>query len=366
LLEKLRLLGSPGDGPLPSGQPAFASGPAPPRQPAPTDPGIPAAIEAAARPPEARPTASGEVVIDLDADDGDDEPREEPAAAPLAVAPPAPAPSAPAPPAPARATGPPAPDWIADIRSELSAGNLSDARRRLSALVVLGYAGPDLDQLRREVEAMVDHAEQPEVERSEPVEPAAAAVEPPPAPAESSEPPEDANEDLSAIRAALEGDLFAEDTAPILPEEPKEQGVDEMLAEFRDRVEEEVDAADHRMHYELGIGFKEMGLIDEAIREFRMAVNGPDLRSEASGMIAVCHRERQEADDAIEWYRAALESAPGDSETSRNLRYDLAEVLLESGETRAALDEFRVVMEGDPTFRDVSERVSELESRLQS
>ena len=172
--------------------------------------------------------------------------------------------------------------------------------------------------------------------------------------------------DLDAIKAALEEELLAEETGPVRPEDSPDESVGEILQAFKERVDEEVEAEDHRTHYELGIGLKEMGLIEEAIHELRMAVGTPEFHREACTMLALCHRERQETDEAVHWYCAALERETADSEAARSLRYDLAEMLLEAGDTEAALDHFRNVMEIDPAFRDVRGRVTELESRLES
>ena len=62
----------------------------------------------------------------------------------------------------------------------------------------------------------------------------------------------------------------------------------------------------------------------------------------------------------------ALEGLTADSEAARTLRYDLAELLAEIGNTEEALDHFRNVLSLDPTFRDVQGRVTDLEGRLQS
>ena len=179
---------------------------------------------------------------------------------------------------------------------------------------------------------------------------------------------DEGNDDLRAIKAALEQEWPDEGDAvvPIVPEESPDQSMGEILQAFRERVDEELAADDHRTHYDLGIGFKEMGLVDEAIEEFRKAAEATVLHREACAMLAACHRDRQESAEAVKWYREALDGEDVNSELSRNLRYDLAEALLESGDAIEALRQFRDVLEVDPSFRDVQGRVSELENSLQS
>jgi tetratricopeptide (TPR) repeat protein len=362
LLERLDLLQGPA---TPSDSSEVIAASPPPgeegaAEPVPVErrkPATPAAVSEAPTPEAAEPPAvndrpaakepsrasgrSDEVVVDLGEEDDDE-----------AVA------AAESPPAPEEAPRLPSPELVDDVRGELAAGNLLDARRRLDALIVLGYVGPQLDQLKQEIESVARRA----------LREAATENETPAAEAEVPQVAETSavDDELAAIGAALDRELAAIEEEPLLPEEPEEEGVDAILEAFKARVKEEVSAEDHRMHYDLGIGMKEMGLIDEAIEEFHLALAGPDLQSEASGMIALCHRERQELVEAVEWCRKALDAVDPDSEAARTLRYDLAELLAETGNTEEALDQFRNVLDLDPTFRDVQGRVTDLEGRLHS
>jgi hypothetical protein len=49
-----------------------------------------------------------------------------------------------------------------------------------------------------------------------------------------------------------------------------------------------------------------------------------------------------------------------------HLRYDLGEVLLQAGDSAGALAEFQEVAQVDPNYREVRDRVSELEEQLQT
>jgi tetratricopeptide (TPR) repeat protein len=168
--------------------------------------------------------------------------------------------------------------------------------------------------------------------------------------------------DLRAIAEALESELFDEE--PLQPEEDPKLAMKEILTTFRERVAQEVAGDDFRTHYDLGIAYKEMGLVDEAIQEFESAARSPQLRRDACVMIAVCHRDRCDLMQAARWYRQALDSMDGAPGGASDLRYDLAEALLGAGDAAAALEEFRGLLQVDPTFRDVGGRIHELESEL--
>jgi tetratricopeptide (TPR) repeat protein len=172
----------------------------------------------------------------------------------------------------------------------------------------------------------------------------------------------DEDDDLSAITAALESELFSEEPPVERADPESEQSLSEVFAAFKQHVDEEVGSDDYRTHYDLGIAYKEMGLMDEAMGEFRIALKSTEIFCEASVMLAVCHRERGEIDEAANRYREALEAVGADVQAASGLRYDLAEVLLQSGDREAALGLFRDVLQADPQFRDVQARIAELES----
>jgi len=166
--------------------------------------------------------------------------------------------------------------------------------------------------------------------------------------------------DLAALAAALDEDLLGEDSLDEAPASESEESLDEVFAAFRERVDEEVGAQDYRTHYDLGIGYKEMGLLDAAIAEFEISLKGEDLVQESCVMLALCFRDRAEHVRAAEWYRQAVDALGQDPADTCGLRYDLAETLLEAGETQEAADLFRDVERLDPGFRDVTRRLADL------
>jgi tetratricopeptide (TPR) repeat protein len=174
--------------------------------------------------------------------------------------------------------------------------------------------------------------------------------------------PEPLVDDLSAITAALESDVFAEETQQSSGGAESEQSIDEVFATFRKHVEEEVDSKDFRTHYDLGIAYKEMGFIDEAIAEFEHSAGDPDLGREVSIMLAMCYRDKGQSDRAIACYRQAIELPGAEPAAMNGLRYELAELLLETGDAAGALELFSTVHQDDPSFREVSERVERLQA----
>lgn len=276
-----------------------------------------------------------------------------PAASPVVAAPPA----ATEPPVPQVVAPPAAPQPIpAEPVARAAAAAPSEPEPSRGDGIVL----IDFDAMGDEPEPeMAAAAPQADDAPATPVE-AATPTSPPPAAAAGS--PFEDDDDLSTITAALESELFADDLEPEAPEADTEQSMGDVFAAFKQHVEQEVASDDYRTHYDLGIAYKEMGLTDEAISEFQVAIQSPELFREACSMLALCHREREEMQQAAAWYRQALEADGADELELTGLRYDLAEVLALAGERDEALSLFRNVLQSDPSFRQVQERIADLES----
>jgi tetratricopeptide (TPR) repeat protein len=174
-------------------------------------------------------------------------------------------------------------------------------------------------------------------------------------------------DDLSSITSALEAE-YGDAAVPIPGGPPAapatEQSVDEVFDTFKEHVKAAVGAEDFRTHYDLGIAYKEMGLLDAALAEFHIASATPELYRESCSMLGLCHWERGEADEAIRWYRAAIEAPGGDEVPLAGLRYELADLLEASGDARGAYDLLSLVVAEQPGYRDVDSRIATLRGRL--
>jgi len=83
------------------------------------------------------------------------------------------------------------------------------------------------------------------------------------------------------------GDWLRDDEAPkdtrMVVEEKEPTGDEDadfhdMLRKFKQGIAENVEEEDHQSHYDLGVAYKEMGLLDEAIAEFQKALRAPTNR----------------------------------------------------------------------------------------
>ncbi|HSD72208.1 MAG TPA: tetratricopeptide repeat protein [Thermoanaerobaculia bacterium] len=162
----------------------------------------------------------------------------------------------------------------------------------------------------------------------------------------------------------LEKELSEESAPPRAPElsaTQDEASLQEIFREFRKGVEQQLSAEDYETHHNLGIAYKEMGLLDEAIGEFQLASKAPALTVECCSLLGLCFLEKGMPQLAIKWYGKGL-ATPGirESETA-GLLYDLARVYQDTGDMNQAYQTFLEVYGINTNYRDVVERVRDLE-----
>jgi tetratricopeptide (TPR) repeat protein len=175
--------------------------------------------------------------------------------------------------------------------------------------------------------------------------------------------------EVPAAETATEGtetisldDLLAETSPPDIDtgEPALDSNVMEVFEEFKKGLEEQVSSEDTETHYNLGIAYKEMGLLDDAISTFQAAKKDPNYFVQASTMLGNCYMEKGLFSLAVEAYEGVLEKLDPNEETAWSVKYDLADALEKDGKTDEALKYFTEVYGWDSTYRQVSERVESL------
>ncbi len=137
----------------------------------------------------------------------------------------------------------------------------------------------------------------------------------------------------------------------------KIQSVDELFNAFREGVEQQVRGDDYDTHYNLGIAYKEMMLLEPAIEEFKKAMRDPERTLECCSMLSICEASQGNMDAAMDWLKQGI-NAPGfPPEDSIGLRYDLGEMLQGLGRSDEAMAEFKVVAEIDPEYREIASKL---------
>ncbi|HET7539774.1 MAG TPA: tetratricopeptide repeat protein [Polyangiaceae bacterium] len=136
--------------------------------------------------------------------------------------------------------------------------------------------------------------------------------------------------------------------------------VDQVFEKFRAGIRSQVSENDSATHYDLGVAYKEMGLVPDALHEFELAARDPQRECNCYAMIGLVYLEQGQLDRAVESYIRALRAADKTVEQEMNVYYDLGTVYEMKGKTQDALYYFQKIARRDPGYRDVSERLSAL------
>ncbi len=149
-------------------------------------------------------------------------------------------------------------------------------------------------------------------------------------------------------------------------------GVDlsEMFGELKQELEEEVTAGadDPETHYNLGVAFREMGLLDEAIAEFQKVCSALDQGKEFSQPVqsytwlAQCFLDKGVPEAAVRWYERALGTPGLDQDGRLAITYELGSACESAQDRPAALRYFTEVYGANIDYRDVAERIQSLKS----
>jgi tetratricopeptide (TPR) repeat protein len=140
----------------------------------------------------------------------------------------------------------------------------------------------------------------------------------------------------------------------------QEQTLEEIVEGFKKGVAETLSPEDYDTHYNLGIAYREMGLLDEAIGEFQLAAKEPRYLVDCCSLLGASFLEKGLPELAIKWYRRGLES-PGLSEDATcGLLYDLGNLYMSTSDMEAARKTFVEIYGINTNYRDVVAKLAEL------
>jgi tetratricopeptide (TPR) repeat protein len=186
----------------------------------------------------------------------------------------------------------------------------------------------------------------------------------------------DSGKNQAAARAASlfdeEEDFFdlAGELAQELSQEPvfqgdeqliqQEQSLEEIVEGFKRGVSEHLSPTDYDTHFNLGIAYREMGLLDEAIGEFQLSAKDPHFLVSCCSMLGLCFLDKGLPELAIKWYRRGLEAETINEEDTLGLLYDMGCAYLAMGDQAGAYKTFVDAYGINTNYRDVVARIEEL------
>jgi tetratricopeptide (TPR) repeat protein len=218
----------------------------------------------------------------------------------------------------------------------------------------------------------------PQAEAPAPVAPKPEPAAPPPPPAPTAppaaaaprtssgreRPPADAGAEFIDLGALIREDEGPRDTR--MKAENEEQSGDEqrdfqdMLQQFKRGIDANIDAEDFQSHYDLGVAFKEMGLLDEAIAEFQKALRAPEGRLRTSEALGVAFYEKGQYAISEAILRRAVETLGASDDEQIGLIYWLGRAAEAQDKTGAAISSYERVMAVDIGFQDTRSRMKKL------
>jgi tetratricopeptide (TPR) repeat protein len=143
-------------------------------------------------------------------------------------------------------------------------------------------------------------------------------------------------------------------------DEDEQKEFQEILEQFKRGIDENLDSEDYEAHYDLGVAFKEMGLLDEAIAEFQKALRSPEGRLRTSEALGICFYDKGQYGISETVLRRAVETVDGGDEAKIGLLYWLGRAAEAQGKDGEAITSYERALAVDIRFMDLSDRMHRL------
>lgn len=167
----------------------------------------------------------------------------------------------------------------------------------------------------------------------------------------------------------LAGDMHSENRGGLVDdfeEEADRFGLDGVLNEFKKGVESQIDADDAESHYNLGIAYKEMGLLDDAVNEFDNAMRNPLRMLDCLTLKGICLIEKGNFEGAEDVFRSAMSRSELSDVDRMGLSFEMGLLYEAWSRPGKSLAQFQAVAEADRSFRDVGEKILALQKVLEN
>ncbi|HKK51857.1 MAG TPA: tetratricopeptide repeat protein, partial [Myxococcota bacterium] len=177
--------------------------------------------------------------------------------------------------------------------------------------------------------------------------------------------PEPEAEDTFDLREAL-ADVLADDEEPRADESPSgvlstvEDGFESIFSDFKKGVSATLEEGDYDTRYDLGIAYREMGLFEDAIGEFRVCLDSEARRFDSLYLMGLCARDLARFDDAVNHLEQALALPEIPSARLAGVYFDLSVAQEGAGDQARAVSSLERVLAIDARFPGAAERLTSL------
>jgi tetratricopeptide (TPR) repeat protein len=172
--------------------------------------------------------------------------------------------------------------------------------------------------------------------------------------------------DMTNVPASQPGAVIAEPPLQFADANISAGPLSDLFDEFRSAMGETSGREDEDLEtqYNLGIAYREMGLLEESISEFQKVAKASEkgqpfrYAMQCCTLLGLAFMEKGQPAIAVIWYQRALQTPGLDQESILALRYDLGMAQELAGDTTAAFNTFSQVYAMSIDYRDVSERIA--------
>lgn len=147
-------------------------------------------------------------------------------------------------------------------------------------------------------------------------------------------------------------------------DDEKYESISRSLDVLKEKIKEEIASDDYKSHYDLGIAYKEMGLIDEAIKEFDLARGSDDFYVTSSLLMGLCHRLKGDLISAEKMIDEGLKKAQNE-EQRLEFWYELADIFFQQGKLQKCYDLLNQILKINADYRNTSIKANKLLEMLE-
>ncbi len=173
-------------------------------------------------------------------------------------------------------------------------------------------------------------------------------------------PQEDRSFDIAANIDQLDSIEAGAPPRQAFHDQQQQVDVEEVFQKFKEGVAAQISIEDSESHENLGIAYKEMGLTDDAVREFEIAARDPKRECVCQFNIGMVEMDRGHTAEAIDAFLRGLNAPDKEPQQETMLCYEIGAAYEMMKMNREALTYFQKTMRRDPAYRDVQERVRRL------
>lgn len=173
------------------------------------------------------------------------------------------------------------------------------------------------------------------------------------------------------LREAL-ADVLSDDEGPVVDDAPSgvlstvEDGFESIFADFKKGVTATLEQGDYDTRYDLGIAYREMGLFEDAIGEFRVCLDSESRRFDSLYLMGLCARDLSRFDAAVSHLEQALALPDIPAARLAGVYFDLSLAHEGAGDVERARASVESVLEVDADFPGAAARLAALRARRTS